>query len=137
MFYDIVSLSSVQVNQLHLYTHPLRLGFPSHVGHHRMSSAVPWATQEGLLSCLFFFKYLSLVNHSVVSYCLRPHGLQQPGSSVHGVLQARTLGWAAASVSGGIFPTQGWGLCLLRLLHQQVGSLPLAPPGKSSVLYIV
>ena len=26
----------------------------------------------------------------------------------------------------GIFPTQGWNLCLLRLLHWQVGSLPLA-----------
>ena len=30
----------------------------------------------------------------------------------------------------GIFPTQGWNLCLLCLLHWQVGSLPLAPPGK-------
>ena len=30
----------------------------------------------------------------------------------------------------GIFPTQGSNLCLLYLLHCQVGSLPLAPPGK-------
>ena len=30
----------------------------------------------------------------------------------------------------GIFRTQGLNLCLLRLLHWQVGSLPLAPPGK-------
>ena len=30
----------------------------------------------------------------------------------------------------GIFPTQGLNLCLLRLLHWQVGSLPLAPRGK-------
>ena len=30
----------------------------------------------------------------------------------------------------GIFPTQGLNLCLSRLLHWQVGSLPLAPPGK-------
>ena len=29
----------------------------------------------------------------------------------------------------GIFPTQGSNLRLLRLLHWQVGSLPLAPPG--------
>ena len=33
----------------------------------------------------------------------------------------------------GIFPTQGLNLGLLCLLHWQVGSLPLAPPGKSSV----
>ena len=30
----------------------------------------------------------------------------------------------------GIFPTQGSNLHLLHLLHWQVGSLPLAPPGK-------
>ena len=31
----------------------------------------------------------------------------------------------------GIFPTQGWNLCLLCLLHWYTGcSLPLAPPGK-------
>ena len=30
----------------------------------------------------------------------------------------------------GIFPTQGLDLCLLCLLRWQVGSLPLAPPGK-------
>ena len=30
----------------------------------------------------------------------------------------------------GIFPTQGWNPHLLCLLHWQVGSLTLAPPGK-------
>ena len=30
----------------------------------------------------------------------------------------------------GTFPTQGSNLCLLHLLHWQVGSLPLVPPGK-------
>ena len=30
----------------------------------------------------------------------------------------------------GIFPTQGLSPCLLRLLHWQVGSSPLVPPGK-------
>ena len=30
----------------------------------------------------------------------------------------------------GDLPTQGSNLCLLQLLHCQVGSLPLAPPGK-------
>ena len=31
------------------------------------------------------------VSRSVVSDCLRPHGLYPPGSSVHGILQARIL----------------------------------------------
>ena len=30
----------------------------------------------------------------------------------------------------GFFPTQGLNLHILSLLHQQVASLPLAPPGK-------
>ena len=30
-----------------------------------------------------------------------------PGSSVHGILQARLLEWVAMPFSGGIFPTQG------------------------------
>ena len=44
-----------------------------------------------------------------------------PGSSVHGILQARLLEWVAISY----FPTQGSNPCLLRLLHWQVISLPL------------
>ena len=34
--------------------------------------------------------------------------------------------------SPAIFQTQGSNLCLLHLLHWQMGSLPLAPPGKPS-----
>ena len=51
-----------------------------------------------------------------------------PDSSVHGILQARILEWVATPSSRGIFPTQGSNLCLLRLLHWQVGSLPLVLP---------
>ena len=53
-----------------------------------------------------------------------------PGSSVHGMLQARILGVGCHALLQGIFPTQGSNLRLLRLLHRQVGSLPLVPPGK-------
>ena len=38
---------------------------------------------------------------SGVSDSLRPHGLQPPGSSVHGVLQVRTLEWVATPSSRG------------------------------------
>ena len=41
------------------------------------------------------------------------------------------LEWVAMPSSQGIFPTQGLNPHLLCLLHWQVGSLPLAPPGKS------
>ena len=54
-----------------------------------------------------------------------------PGSSVHGILQARTLEWVSMIFFlQGIFPTQGLNPYLLRLLPWQEGSLPLVPPGK-------
>ena len=40
-------------------------------------------------------------SHSVMSDSLRPHGLKMPGSSVHGILQARVLEWVAISFSRG------------------------------------
>ena len=53
-----------------------------------------------------------------------------PGSSVHGILQARILEWVAMPLRQRIFPTQRSNLCLLHLLPWQAGSLPLVPPGK-------
>ena len=55
-----------------------------------------------------------------------------PGSSVHGILQARILEWVAIPFSKGIFPTQGLVPHLLCLWHWQASSLPLAPLGKPS-----
>ena len=47
-------------------------------------------------------------SHLVVSDSLWPHGLYSlPGSSVHGIIQARILEWVAITYSKGIFPTQG------------------------------
>ena len=40
---------------------------------------------------------------SVVSNSLQPRGLYPPGSSVHGILQARILEWVAISSSRGSF----------------------------------
>ena len=39
--------------------------------------------------------------HSVVANSVRPQGLQPPGSSVHGILQAGILEWVAMPSSGG------------------------------------
>ena len=51
-----------------------------------------------------------------------------PGSSVHGILQARIMEWLAVPSSR--VPSRPWDQTrILGLLHWQAGSLPLAPPG--------
>ena len=60
-----------------------------------------------------------------------PVDCSPPGSSVHVILQARILKWAAMPSPPGDLPTQGSNPHLLCLLHWQASSLPLAPPGKT------
>ena len=55
-----------------------------------------------------------------------------PGSSVHGIFPGKNTGVGCHFLLQGNFPTQGLNLSLLCLLHWQVGSLLLAPPGKQS-----
>ena len=62
-----------------------------------------------------------------------PMNCSLPGSSVHGILQARILEWVVISSSRGSSLTQGLKPGLLCLLHWQAGSLPLAPPGKPHI----
>ena len=52
------------------------------------------------------------------------------GSSVHGILQARVLEWVARPSSRGSSLPRDQTHISLCLLHCQVGSLLLAPPGK-------
>ena len=53
---------------------------------------------------LYYWEYES-VTHSVMSDCLKPHGLfSLPGSSDHGTLQARILEWVAIPFSKGSSP---------------------------------
>ena len=61
--------------------------------------------------------------YSVLSNCLQPMDCSPPGSSVHGIRQARMLEWVAIPFFKGIFPTQGSNL---HLLHWQAKSLPQA-----------
>ena len=56
-----------------------------------------------------------------------PMDYSPPGSSVHGISQARILEWVATSSSRGSSRSNPY---LLHLLHWQAGSLPLVPPGK-------
>ena len=60
----------------------------------------------------------------------KPMDYSPPGSSVHGILQARILEWVAISSSRGSSQPRNQTSCLLPLLHCRVGSLPLASPGK-------
>ena len=76
---------------------------------------------------------MCVLSFSVVSGSLPPFGLQPPSSSVHGIFQARILEWFAISSSRGIFPTQGWNLHLLCLLHCRQILYQLSHPGS---LYI-
>ena len=58
------------------------------------------------------------------------------GASVHGDSSGKSTGVSCHALFQGIFPTQGSNLRLLCLLHWHVGSLPLAPPGKPSLIHL-
>ena len=85
----------------------------------------------------------SLIHAKTLQLCLTlcdPMNWSPPGSSVHGILQAKILEWVAMPSSRESsqlrYRTQ-----YLRLLHWQVGSLPLAPPGRlkfyqSKIIYL-
>jgi len=57
------------------------------------------------------------------------------GSSVHGDSPGKNTGVGCHALLQGIFLTQGSNPHLLCLLHMQVDSLPLSPPGKPNALY--
>ena len=59
-----------------------------------------------------------------------PMDCSPPVSSFHGDSPGKNIGVVCHALFQGIFPTQGSNSHLLCLLHWQVGSLPLAPPGK-------
>ena len=58
-----------------------------------------------------------------------PMDCSPPGFSVHRIPQARILEWAAVPSSRGSFRPSDW-TCVSCLLCWQMGSVPLAPPGK-------
>ena len=64
-----------------------------------------------------------------------PMDSSPPGSSVHGILQARILEWAASPSSRGSSRPSAETLISLCLLRWQAGSLSLAPPGECSYIH--
>ena len=63
-----------------------------------------------------------VLSHAVAQTFCNPLDWTLPGSSVHGILQARTLEWVAMPSIRGSSP-MGSNLCLLHLLQWQVDSL--------------
>ena len=71
---------------------------------------------------------------SVMSNSLRPHGLcSLPGSSVHGILQARILEWVVVPSSKGTSQPRDRTLVLYVSCIGRRNLLPLAPAGKSCI----
>ena len=63
-----------------------------------------------------------------------PMNCNLPGSSVHGILQARIVEWVAMPSSRE--SSEGSNPSLLCLLHWQMGSLSLMPPRKSMEIHL-
>ena len=73
---------------------------------------------------IFYLFYLCAQSYLTLCYSI---DCISPGSSVHGIFQARILDWLAISYSRGIFSTQGSNPCLL---YWQADSLPLCRLGR-------
>ena len=71
-----------------------------------------------------------VLSHFSRVWLCNPMDCSPPGSSVHGILQERTLEWVATPSSRGPSPPR-----VSCLLHWQAGFLPLAPPGKPLYMY--
>ena len=80
------------------------------------------------------WKIIRQFSHSVMSSSLWPHGLWPAKLLCPWDSSGKNTGVGCYTLLQGIFPTQGWNPGLLHLLHWRVGSLPLAPPEKPTIL---
>jgi len=81
--------------------------------------------------CVYVLSCLSL-SHSLQPYVLQPARLFCPWDS-----PGKNTGVSCHALLQGICLIQGSNLCLLRLLHWQMGSLPLVLPGKPCLSLIL
>ena len=65
---------------------------------------------------------------------LQPHGLWPTRLHCQWDFSGKNTGVGCHALLQGIFPTQGSNLHLLHLLHWQLCSLPLVPPGKALIV---
>ena len=73
----------------------------------------------------------AVLNHSVMSDSLQPHGLWPARLFSLWDSPGMNTGVSCHALVQGIFPTRGWSLHLFSLLHWQGVLAPLAPPVKS------
>ena len=66
----------------------------------------------------------------IQSWKIKERVANQPGSSVHGILQGRILEWVAISFSRGSHRPRDQTRVFYIYFHWQAGSLLLVPPGK-------
>ena len=90
---------------------------------------------ESVHICVPMCMHVCVLSHIICVYLCDPVDCSLPGSSVHGF--SRQEYWSRLQCPPlRIFPTRGWNLCFLCLLHWQTGSLPLVPPGKPNLVLI-
>ena len=81
--------------------------------------------------CPFLCVWVCLCVHTQLCLTLYdPMDCSPPGSSVHGIFQARKLEWVAISSSRRSSQSRDW-TCVSFISHADGDSLPLAPPGKT------
>ena len=85
--------------------------------------------QRGRLGCQLKLQFMHAQSLQLCPTLCSPMDHSSPGSSVHGVLQARILEWIVISYSRGSSWSRNW-THLSYVSCRQAGSLPLAPPGK-------
>ena len=85
----------------------------------------------GLNMCLMndLYGYMCVKSLQSCPTLCDPMNYGPPGFSLQGDSAGKNPGVGYHGLPQGVFPTQGSNPCLSCLLHWQVGSLPLAPPG--------
>ena len=107
---------------------------------HQAPRSLGFSSKNTGVGCHFLLQSMKVKSESEVAQsCPTLHNCMDcslPGSSAHGIFQARVLEWVAMPSSRGSSLPRDRTPCVLCLLNlQQAGSLPLAPPRKP--LYIV
>ena len=82
---------------------------------------------------LYVYTHMKKVTVLVAQLLCNPMDCVPPGSSVHGILQARILQWVAIPFSRGIFPTEGSNP---GLLHCRRICYPLSHQGSPYTLWV-
>ena len=81
--------------------------------------------------CIYIYEHTHSLQSSL-TLC-DPMDCSPPGASVHGILQARILEWVDISYSRGSSGPRDW-TTSLKLLHWQLGSLPLGTEASKEVV---